>query len=76
MKNIRIKDGETLVLAGLIREQEQQTTQKMPILSDLPFIGAFFRGNSNQKAREELVIVVTPHIIKDTDNVENNVYDL
>ncbi|MBQ8475804.1 hypothetical protein IJ531_01965, partial [bacterium] len=76
LKNIRIKDGETLVLAGLIREQEQQTTQKMPILSDLPFIGSFFRGNSNQKAREELVIVVTPHIIKDNENVDSNVYDL
>ncbi len=76
LKNIRIRDGETLVLAGLIKEQEQQSVQKMPILSDLPFIGAFFRGNSNNKAREELVIVVTPHIIKDNDSVNSNVYDL
>lgn len=75
LKNIRIKDGETLVLAGLIKEGESQKASKMPFLSDLPFIGAFFRQSSNTKTREELVIVVTPHIIKD-NNSDSNVYDL
>ena len=75
LKNIRIKDGETLVLAGLIKEGESQKASKMPFLSDLPFIGAFFRQSSNTKTREELVIVVTPHIIKDADT-NSNVYDL
>ena len=76
LKNLRIRDGETLVLAGLIKEDEQQTVKKMPVLSDLPFIGAFFRGNGSTKKREELVIVVTPHIIKDTDTPDSNIYDL
>ncbi len=78
LKNIRIKDGETLVLAGLIKENESQSVKKMPILSDLPFIGAFFRGNSSSKAREELVIVVTPHIVKDNQDVaeEEKIYNL
>ena len=76
MKNIRIKDGETLVLAGLIKENETQTTQKMPFLSDLPFIGVFFRGNASNKSREELVIMVTPHIIKDGQSTEEEIYDL
>ena len=77
LKNIRIKDGETLVLAGLIKENETQTVQKMPILSDLPFIGAFFRGNATTKSREELVIVVTPHIVKDgQDFSDDKIYDL
>lgn len=76
LKNIRIKDGETLVLAGLIKEAEQQTVQKMPILSDLPFIGAFFRASGSDKVKEELVIVVTPHIIKDNDTSDSNIYDL
>ena len=75
LKNIRIKDGETLVLAGLIKENESQKAVKMPILSDLPFIGSFFRQSQNKKTREELVIVVTPHIIKDR-NDDKNVYDL
>ena len=76
LKNIRIRDGETLVLAGLIKEEETQNAQKMPVLSDLPFIGAFFRGNAAKKTKEELVILVTPHIIKDGDSQDNNVYNL
>ncbi len=76
LKNIRVKDGETLVLAGLIKENETQTVKKMPFLSDLPVVGAFFRGNSSSKSREELVIVVTPHIVKDDDNTSGNIYDL
>ncbi len=78
LKNIRIKDGETLVLAGLIKENESQSVKKMPLLSDLPFIGAFFRGNSSSKSREELVIVVTPHIVKDTQDIaeEDKIYNL
>ena len=77
LKNIRIKDGETLVLAGLIKENETQTTSKMPLLSDLPFVGAFFRGSNSTKSREELVIVVTPHIVKDGQDIpEDQIYDL
>lgn len=76
LKNIRIKDGETLVLAGLIKENETQTVTKMPLLSDLPFIGVFFRGNASNKTREELVIVVTPHIIKDGQDADEQIYDL
>ena len=49
----------------------------MPFLSDLPFLGAFFRGNASVKSREELVIVVTPHIIKDgQETPEEQIYDL
>lgn len=77
LKNIRIRDGETLVLAGLIKENETQTVRKMPFLSDLPFIGVFFRGNDSTKSREELVIVVTPHIVRDgQDSFDNKIYDL
>ncbi|MBQ4645764.1 MAG: secretin and TonB N-terminal domain-containing protein [Candidatus Gastranaerophilales bacterium] len=77
LKNIRIKDGETLVLAGLIKETETQSVKKMPILSDLPFIGAFFRSNAANKSREELVIVVTPHIVKDSQDImDEQIYDL
>lgn len=78
LKNIRIRDGETLVLAGLIKETEVQATQKMPILSDLPIVGAFFRGSRSNKEKEELVIVITPHIVKDNDSAPTNekIYDL
>ncbi len=77
LKNVRIRDGESLILAGLIKENETQTIKKMPLLSDLPFIGSFFRNSSNNKSREEMVIVVTPHIIKENAAAQNEkVYEL
>ncbi len=63
LNNLRIKDGETLVIAGLIKESEKQTVSKLPVLGDLPLIGVFFRSSTNNKSKEELVIMVTPHIV-------------
>jgi type IV pilus assembly protein PilQ len=56
LKNIRIKDGETLILAGYVQEEETQTVSKMPFLGDLPLVGVFFRRTANSKTRSELVI--------------------
>ncbi len=63
LKNIRIKDGETLILAGYVQEEETQAISKMPFLGDLPLLGVLFRRTSNAKARSELVITITPHIV-------------
>ena len=68
LKNIRIKDGETLAIGGLIQENEQKTVQKIPVLGDLPVIGAAFRSSSTTKAKTELVIMITPKIINDGEN--------
>ena len=68
LKNIRIKDGETLAIGGLIQENEQKTVQKIPVLGDLPVIGAAFRSSSTTKAKTELVIMLTPKIINDGEN--------
>ena len=69
LNNIRIKDGETLVLAGMIKENETQQTTKIPVLGDLPLVGVFFRTSSNQKSKEELVIMITPHIVYFSDDI-------
>ena len=68
LKNIRIKDGETLAIGGLIQENEQKTVQKIPVLGDLPVIGAAFRSSSTTKTKTELVIMLTPKIINDGEN--------
>ena len=68
MKNIRIKDGETLAIGGLIQENEQKTVQKIPVLGDLPVIGAAFRSSSTSKSKTELVIMLTPKIINDGES--------
>ena len=71
LNNIRIKDGETLVLAGLIRENETQQVTKIPVLGDLPLVGVFFRTSTNQKSKEELVIMITPHIVYSSEDIAN-----
>ena len=77
LSNVRIKDGETLVLGGLVQEVETKSTTKMPILGDLPVVGFFFRSSNTELVKEELVILITPHIIKDTEDVQQaNAVDL
>ena len=68
LKNVRIKDGETLVIAGMIQEKESKTINKIPVLGDLPLIGALFRSTSNAKSKSEMVIMLTPKIITDTED--------
>ena len=73
LKNIRIKDGETLIIGGLIQETEQKTVQKIPFFGDLPLIGTLFRSTATTKAKNELVIMITPKIINDDVEIADNV---
>ena len=68
LKNVRIKDGETLVIGGLIQETEKQTVSKLPILGDIPVLGTFFRNSQKVTSKGELVIMLTPRIITDTED--------
>jgi type IV pilus assembly protein PilQ len=63
--NLRVRDGQTLILTGVISDETISTVRKWPILGDIPFIGQFFRGTSNIRSNNELVIMVTPKIIND-----------
>ncbi len=65
---IRIRDGQTLVLSGVIRDSDRQTLVKVPILGDLPIIGALFRQETNENVRNEVIIIVTPRIIDDSQD--------
>ena len=69
LKNLRIKDGETLIIGGMIREDEDKQISKAPILGDIPVIGTLFRSTSTTKVKRELVIMLTPHIIKDAEDL-------
>ena len=72
LKNVRIKDGETLVIGGMIREEDQKTVQKIPILGDIPILGMFFRSTVSTKSKEEMLIMITPKIVVDTDDAMRN----
>ncbi len=72
LKNVRIKDGETLIIGGMIREEDQKTVQKIPILGDIPILGMFFRSTVSTKSKEEMLIMITPKIVVDTDDAMRN----
>ena len=61
----RVRDGQTLILTGVISDSDRQVVSKWPILGDVPLIGQFFRNSSGQRQKRELVIMVTPRILDD-----------
>jgi type II secretory pathway component GspD/PulD (secretin) len=61
---VHLRDDETLVIGGLIQENDTRTTTKVPILGDIPLLGRAFRNDQVHTSRNELIIVVTPHIVK------------
>lgn len=68
LKGVRIKDGETLVIGGMIQETETKTVSKIPFLGDIPVIGMFFRSTGTAKEKSEMVIMLTPQIVVDTED--------
>lgn len=63
---IRLRDGQSLILSGIIQERQQSSETKVPILGDIPILGALFRSRSNRNDRSEVIILITPKIIEDT----------
>ncbi len=60
---VMIENGQTLVIAGLIKDTTSVTNKKVPFLGDIPLLGEFFKNKVNQKDKTELLIFLTPHII-------------
>lgn len=63
---VRVKDGETIVLGGVYEGDSSKDTYKIPFLSDLPIIGALFTKKAKTHKKTELLIFITPKIMKDT----------
>jgi type IV pilus assembly protein PilQ len=64
---VKVKNGDTVIIGGLIRSEYYETIAKLPILGDIPIMGALFRHKNKTKDKErELLVFITPHIIKDT----------
>ncbi len=66
---VLIKDGKTVIIAGLIREATTKVKRKIPFLGDLPLIGFLFRNISDEKEKRELIIFLTPHIISGEESL-------
>jgi len=67
---LRLKDGETQVLAGLINDEDRQSASKIPGLGDLPLIGHLFSTHRDQTAKTEIILLITPHIIRNLTRLE------
>ena len=63
--SIRVRNGDTLILTGVLQDADTVSTSKVPILGDVPILGSLFRNNTSQKRKSELIILVTPKILKD-----------
>ncbi len=62
---VRVRDGETIYLGGLLSEEKRSTAKKVPLFGDLPLLGALFRYSKDEMNRYDLVIEITPRIIGD-----------
>src|SRR5207302_10692318 len=64
---VRLRDGETLVLGGLIRDQDISDLQRIPYLSRIPVLGELLTNRRKTKSKNDLVITITPEILKDPE---------
>jgi type IV pilus assembly protein PilQ len=68
---IRLRDGQTLILSGIIQQTDRSSVSKVPILGDLPILGALFRSTNKTNQRQEVVVLLTPQILSDTSGQIN-----
>ncbi|HSD65704.1 MAG TPA: hypothetical protein VLF95_03330, partial [Vicinamibacteria bacterium] len=69
---IRLRDGETNILAGLILDNERRGLTGLPGLASIPFIGRLFARNKDEAQQTDIVMTLTPHVIRRTEIDEND----
>lgn len=67
--NIMVKDGRTIIIGGLFKEQLTSADTQVPVVGDLPIVGGLFKKTSDKNVRDELVILITPHLIREPDQL-------
>ena len=69
---LRLKDGETQVLAGLINDEDRKSASKIPGLGDLPLLGRLFSTQRDQTVKTEIILLITPRILRNLTRLEAN----
>lgn len=69
---VRLRDGQTLILSGIIQDQERTTVSKVPILGDIPLLGALFRSTDKANERAEVIVLLTPEIVEEDAGLASN----
>ena len=73
---VAVQDGQTVALAGLIRDNSQEGNAGIPFLKDVPLLGTLFSSQNNQRQRTELLVMLTPHVINDQQGARALTEDL
>jgi general secretion pathway protein D len=68
---VAVADGKTVVIGGLMEDNETEAVQKIPILGDIPVLGFFFRRTISNKSKTELLIFLTPHVVLDGEELDD-----
>jgi type IV pilus assembly protein PilQ len=63
VSNLRVKDGDTIVIGGLLDDESTVSVSKVPLLGDIPILGAFFKNVQKTTTHQEVVFLITPHVI-------------
>lgn len=71
--SLRLKDGETQILAGLINKEDRKTSNQVPGLGQLPIVGRLFSSDSDTIAKTEVVLLITPHVVRNIIRPESPV---
>ncbi|UCG32888.1 MAG: hypothetical protein JSU68_14640, partial [Phycisphaerales bacterium] len=66
---VTVRDGETVVIGGLIQTRESGTESKVPVAGDVPVLGALFRAQTKQRRKNELLIVLTPRVVRSPEDI-------
>lgn len=67
--SVVVKDSQTVVIGGLMEEREDVSINKIPILGDIPVLGWLFKNTSRQKTKTNLLVFLTPHIVKEAEQL-------
>lgn len=68
--NVMVKDGHTIVLGGLFKEETNLGRTQVPVLGDVPFLGELFKSTADASKRTELIVLITPHIIRTPEEAD------
>lgn len=71
---ISARDGQTIVMAGLITKDRSTVKRRVPFLSDIPIVGNLFRFDAFSESRTELLMILTPHVMKSDEEVDWHTY--
>jgi len=65
--SVSVRDGQSIALGGLMRERQSNTKTKLPLLGDVPMVGELFTSRSISSTRTELLVIITPRVVRTTD---------